>query len=200
MILPDLYIHLFYWHFMLDYISFYGFSHDIFFIWYIHLFEYLPLFYFYPIYFDIYLDITVYSYILWTTLTFNTCLVISVNHTPNFQVENLCLLWWWIFPEAFLNFIASNSVDVSQDRTKHAEHTHIIITSAQEADNVITDLDRSLSTKQYRVIKTTGNIGIYCPSVFRVRSGPNQPYYTEYDWECLSTSSTEKVKEITPES
>ena len=65
---------------------------------------------------------------------------------------------------------------------------------------MIHTLDRSLSTIRVRVIKTTGNIGIYCPRVFRVRSGPNQSYYTEYDWEHLSPYSTRKVKGRTLES
>ena len=32
------------------------------------------------------------------------------------------------------------------------------------------------------VIKTAGNIRIYSPRVFRVRSGPNQSYSIEYGW------------------
>ena len=39
------------------------------------------------------------------------------------------------------------------------------------------------------VIKTAGNIRIYCPRVFRLMYGPNQSYSTEYGWECLSPSS-----------
>ena len=38
-----------------------------------------------------------------------------------------------------------------------------------------------------------GNIRIYCPFVFRVRSGPNQVYSPECDWGNLSPSSTRKV-------
>ena len=44
------------------------------------------------------------------------------------------------------------------------------------------------------VIKTSGNIGIYLPRVFCVRSGVNQSYSLEYGWERLSPSSTWKVK------
>ena len=79
----------------------------------------------------------------------------------------------------------------------HVEHIWIIITSAQEADNVILTLDQPLSTIWVRIIKTAGNIGIYCPRVFRVRSDTNQSHYPEYDWERLSSSSTQKVKGLT---
>ena len=58
--------------------------------------------------------------------------------------------------------------------TENAENIQIITTSAQKVDNVIPTLDRLLSTIRVGVIKTAGNIGIYCPSVFCVRSRPNQ--------------------------
>ena len=35
------------------------------------------------------------------------------------------------------------------------------------------------------------------PCVFCVVSGPNQSYYPEFDWKCLSPYSTQKVKGIT---
>ena len=47
---------------------------------------------------------------------------------------------------------------------------------------------------------STGNLGIYGPCVFHVRSGPNQSYSTECDWEILSPSSTRKVEGRTLES
>ena len=50
------------------------------------------------------------------------------------------------------------------------------------------------------ILKTTVNIGKYCPHVFRVRSGPNQSYSLECYWDFLSTSSMQKVKEGTLES
>ena len=56
----------------------------------------------------------------------------------------------------------------------HVEHIWIIITSTQEADNVILTLDQPLSTIWVGIIKTAGNIGIYCPRVFHVRSNTNQ--------------------------
>ena len=84
--------------------------------------------------------------------------------------------------------------------TELTEHLNIIITSAQKVDNLKQTLDRLLSTIRVRVIKTTGNIGIYRPRLFRVRSGPNQSYYTEYDWEHLSPYYTRKVKGRTLES
>ena len=51
-------------------------------------------------------------------------------------------------------------IQVSHAGTECAEHIHIIITSAQKADNVIPNLDRLLSTIHIGVIKTSGNIGI----------------------------------------
>ena len=61
-----------------------------------------------------------------------------------------------------------------KDGTDHAEHIQITITSKQEADNVILNLDRSLITIRVGVIKADGNIGIYCSCVFHVWYGPNQ--------------------------
>ena len=51
-----------------------------------------------------------------------------------------------------------------------------------------------------RVIKTAGNLGIYHPIVFCVRSGTNQSYYPECSWERLLMSSMGKVKGKTTES
>ena len=50
------------------------------------------------------------------------------------------------------------------------------------------------------VIKTAGNIRIYCPIVFCVVSGRNQSYYPECDWERLLSSYLSKVKGRTSES
>ena len=50
-----------------------------------------------------------------------------------------------------------------------------------------------------RVIKTTGNIGIYSPHVFHMSSGTNQSYSPEYDWECLSPLSTVRRREEQPD-
>ena len=66
------------------------------------------------------------------------------------------------------------------------------LTSMQTVDNVIPTQERYSDfdyTQRSGVIKTTGNITIYRPQVFRVRSGPNQSYSSEYDWEFLSPSS-----------
>ena len=49
------------------------------------------------------------------------------------------------------------------------------------------------------VIKTTDNMRIYPPRVFRVRYVLNQSYYLGCDWERISKSSTRKVKGITSE-
>ena len=46
-----------------------------------------------------------------------------------------------------------------------------------------------------RVIKTIGNIRIYHPRVFRVRSGPNQSYSPGCDWESISKPSTGRLTE-----
>ena len=47
---------------------------------------------------------------------------------------------------------------------------------------------------EVRIIKTNGNIGIYCPRIFHMRPGTNKLYYLEYDWERLSPYSIGKVK------
>ena len=76
---------------------------------------------------------------------------------------------------------------MSQSGTERAEHIHIIIISAQEADNVITNQVQlfvyTLGRMVNGVIKTAANIRIYHPHVFRVSSGSNPSYYPEYDWE-----------------
>ena len=46
----------------------------------------------------------------------------------------------------------------------------------------------------FEVIKTTGNIGIFRPCVFFVRSGTNQVYSMECDWERLSPFYMQKAK------
>ena len=74
---------------------------------------------------------------------------------------------------------------MSHTSTKRAEHIQIIITSVQKADNVIPAYYWLLSIIRAGVIKTAGNIRIYCPRVFCVRSGPNQSYSMEYDWDHL---------------
>ena len=87
--------------------------------------------------------------------------------------------------------------------TEHAEHIHIIIISAQKADNVIPVHDRCIPLGiPYGIglIKTVRNIRIVLPSVFRMRSCPNQSYYSECDRERLSPSSTRKLKGRTLES
>ena len=43
-------------------------------------------------------------------------------------------------------------------------------------------------------IKTTRNIRIYLHCIFYVRSGPNQSYYPDCDWEGLPPSSTRNEK------
>ena len=78
--------------------------------------------------------------------------------------------------------------------TERVEHIQIIINPMQEADNVIPTLEQLLSTTRVGLIKTARNVGIYLPCVFHVRSGPNQSYSPEYDWERLSPYSTRKVK------
>ena len=58
-----------------------------------------------------------------------------------------------------------------------------IITSSQEVDNVIPmkfGLNLHVGPSGVGEIKTTGNISIYRPRVFHVRSGPNQSYYPEF--------------------
>ena len=64
--------------------------------------------------------------------------------------------------------------NLSHAGTEHAEHIQIIITSMENADNVIPTLDQLLSTIWVRVIKTTVNIRINYPHVFCVGSGPDQ--------------------------
>ena len=59
----------------------------------------------------------------------------------------------------------------SHDGTEPFEHIQIITTSAQEADNLIPNSDRLLSTIWAGVIKTARNIGMYCSRVSRVRYG-----------------------------
>ena len=57
------------------------------------------------------------------------------------------------------------------------EHIKILIISAQKVDNVIPTQDWvnfCAGVLPGRSNKNTGNIRIYCPRVFRVRSGPNQ--------------------------
>ena len=51
-------------------------------------------------------------------------------------------------------------IALSHTGTERVEHTQIIITSAQNSDNVIPTLDRSLSMIRIRVIKTDRNIWI----------------------------------------
>ena len=73
---------------------------------------------------------------------------------------------WWIIIEEF------GPVSLWTE-----EHINIIITSTQEGDNVILNqvwTDLWARPSGVRVIKTTGNTGIYRPSIFIVRSGPNQ--------------------------
>ena len=56
-------------------------------------------------------------------------------------------------------------------------HIPIILTSTQNVDNVILNQEIYVAfghTLWFRVIKTTGDIMIYCPQLFRMRSGPNQ--------------------------
>ena len=45
------------------------------------------------------------------------------------------------------------------------------------------------------VIKTTGNIGIHHPRVFRVRSGPKQSYSPQCYWGCVLPPSTGRWRE-----
>ena len=42
---------------------------------------------------------------------------------------------------------------------------------------------------------TAGNIGIYCPRVFHIRSGTNQSYSSKYDWDRLFPPSKGKQSE-----
>ena len=49
-------------------------------------------------------------------------------------------------------------------------------------------------------LEIPGILGHHRPRVFRVRSGLNQSYSSEHDWESLSPYFTWKVKGITPES
>ena len=74
---------------------------------------------------------------------------------------------------------------VSHAGTEIAEHIQVIIISAQRVDNVIPPDDRLLSIIPVRVIQNAGNLRMCCPCIFRVRSGPNQSYYTEFYWKRL---------------
>ena len=67
-----------------------------------------------------------------------------------------------------------------------------MLTSKKMLDNVILTQERYVyfgCNIRVGVIKTAGNIRIYFPVVFCVRSGPNQFYSPEYGWECLSQYS-----------
>ena len=75
------------------------------------------------------------------------------------------------------------------------KHIQIIITSVQEAYNVIPTLEPF--TNILERIKTDGNIMIHCTCAFCVRSRINQPYSLEFDWESLSPYSKRKEKERT---
>ena len=84
---------------------------------------------------------------------------------PNYIIDWIAhsVLWFWC--------------SVAHWTTKHIR---IIITSAQKVDNLKQTLDRLLSTIRVRVIKTTGNIGIYRPRLFHMSFGPNQLYSLGY--------------------
>ena len=61
----------------------------------------------------------------------------------------------------------------------------------QSKGSILTDNNPVQRSEERRVVvllKTTGNIRIYRPRVFCVRSGPNQSYSSEYGWERLSPS------------
>ena len=76
-------------------------------------------------------------------------------------------------------------------------HINIVLTSKQKVDNEIPVRSQwwcKLSCREFIVLRTTGNIRIYRPQIFCVRSGINQSYSLEYSWERLSPSSNWKVK------
>ena len=99
---------------------------------------------------------------------------------------------------------------LGQKRSTHVErwhwtynHIQILLTSTHNMDNGI--LVKSpwwfkINGRGSEVLRTNGNIRIYCPRVFRVMSGINQSYSSEHDWEILSPSSTWKAKWRTLES
>ena len=63
---------------------------------------------------------------------------------------------------------------VSHSGNKCVGHIRIIITSSEKADNVIPTYEWTLITIRVRVIKTSGNIRIYCTCIFCMRYEPNQ--------------------------
>ena len=60
--------------------------------------------------------------------------------------------------------------------------------------------DANLTVGNLEHLEPPGILGHHRPRVFCMRSGINQSYLLEHDWERLSKSSTWKVKGRTPES
>ena len=105
------------------------------------------------------------------------------------------LSFWW--KDSVASFFVHNAFHVSVSLIVTSWYwmcgiIQIVLNSTQKVDNVILNQERYVAfgyTLRIGVIKTTGNIRIYCLWVLCVRSRTNQSYYLEYDWECLSPSS-----------